>query len=507
MSKPASNDLFLLIRSMSASEKRYFKQYHSRNIRNDASSSLTFFDAINSQQSYDEKSLIASETYLSGFAQQKKHLSAMIMRSLREYHASTTSEMRIRELLTDSDLLREKRLYKQSVDALLKAGKIAKQTENFSALSEIGYKLDEIRFDTKQLDAFAHGMESLREEKSNLDSLQTIFTYKALAKEVYIGHYRLDPAKTKRSRLPVLKKGELLRTDKKPRELQARIYYNNCRTAISLDRNDFKSALGFIGDNVSLIERHKFIMEDNPYAYIKALSSLLVVQDNMKMYKQIPGTIAKLRNIGNNPLFSGRVAHFQGHIFVYTYTTELNSLVGQGNFDAAVKLIPVIISGLELHRDKISPKEEKVFWLNFATAWFYTGNYKAAIRCAQKTMLTEPDSRKDLEYFARLILLFSVYEKNGPDYLHQLIRTQFESLRKLKMFPGITAQLEQLFKFLEKSGKEKFSASALKQFRQDAGHYFRDASGSVFLSNFDLENWIRSKLENRDLAGLLANNP
>src|SRR5687767_14666472 len=148
MSKRPTNDLFLLIRSMTAPEKRYFKQYHSRNIKGSGSSFIKLFDAINRQEEYDEKALVGSETYLSGFAQQKKHLYELIMRSLREYHTSSTPATRIRELVSNAGILKDKRLYKQSMDALSKAMKIAEETENYFAQVETGYRMDEIGFDT-----------------------------------------------------------------------------------------------------------------------------------------------------------------------------------------------------------------------------------------------------------------------------------------------------------------------------------------------------------------------
>ena len=56
----ASDDLFLLAKSLTKQEQRYFKLYATRNISKEKNNYTLLFDAIKSQNQYDEEGIKAS---------------------------------------------------------------------------------------------------------------------------------------------------------------------------------------------------------------------------------------------------------------------------------------------------------------------------------------------------------------------------------------------------------------------------------------------------------------
>src|SRR5690606_39190650 len=61
----------------------------------------------------------------------KNYLYSLLLKSLRAYHAEASASRKLRGLLDDYSILREKRLYEQAVKVLGRAKKIAEYYELF----------------------------------------------------------------------------------------------------------------------------------------------------------------------------------------------------------------------------------------------------------------------------------------------------------------------------------------------------------------------------------------
>ena len=72
-----SDHLFKLIKSLSKSEKGYFKKYANFHVRNDQNNYTRIFDAIDLQKEYDEKKIIRKfqrERFVNQFAVAQNYL-------------------------------------------------------------------------------------------------------------------------------------------------------------------------------------------------------------------------------------------------------------------------------------------------------------------------------------------------------------------------------------------------------------------------------------------------
>lgn len=489
MSKKPSDLLYRLIHGLTASEKRHFKQYlHLHGGKQSAIGKL--FDAYNRQSEFDEYALKRSERYLSGFAQQKKQLQELLMRSLRAYHSQSNTDMKIRALLSDAELFRHMRLYDAAKQALKKAGKLARETENILMQAEVLRKTDELYFDIRERSGYETYATVLQQELALLRQYNELVQHKSIAKAGYAAHYsdRVRGGKQTQHVFP------------EPGSLPAKRLLLSGKMANALSDGKADRALQFARQHVQLIEKHPQLVKDYPYEYLKALSSQLVLEDTLSLPRDSINTIRKMRQLHRQPALRNKLRAFESHTFVYTYTTEFTSLVKQKKFADAFRLVPEITRGLAAHGNQVTGSERKVFFQVFAMAYLYDGNPQLAYRWSGRALNLLGGHRPDLDFSLLLIRILATYEKNDVDFLRTLLRKDTPLLEEAA--PAVT--FRKLFSELSAVLVSDTSARTKKEhFRNCLEKYARPAPLKKLkpvLQQFDLMEWLRSQVSGKTMA-------
>ncbi len=138
MTKEQKDNLFVLVKSLSKSEKRQFKLYVGRLGVNEDSKFLTLFNILEKLSVYDESAIlkkgIVKKEQLSNL---KAHLYKQILISLRLNPSHQNIRIQIREQLDFATILYHKGLYKQSLKILDKAKNLAIANEEKNVAYEI----------------------------------------------------------------------------------------------------------------------------------------------------------------------------------------------------------------------------------------------------------------------------------------------------------------------------------------------------------------------------------
>lgn len=492
MSKAGSTEIFQLIRSMSQSEKRYFKRYLL--LYGGKESNIgKLFDAFNRQKNYDEEKLKRSATYLSGFAQHKKRLGEILMRSLRSYHTNATTSIRIKAHLIDAAILRQKRLYNYGIASLKKAGKLAAKTEDQLSELHVYNLVDEFLFDARDPASFEKSREILLKEKALLHNYAELVEFKNHAKEQFYNHY-YDRA-TGKKKLPELSERALNEIP-----FQAKRHYLNSRIANELRTGNAKKAYQCATEHVLALEQHAWLIVDHPYEYLKALSTQLVLEDIQGLYDESKTTIAKMRGLHHSPLLGKKMKLFESHTFVYTYTTELNALSSRKAFSLANELIPVIHKGLEKHKEKVTLSEQKVFYYNFSILSMYNGNPKMAFRWATKSLSFGKEIRPEFNYSLHLIRILATYDRNDMDFFPAIVKKDGWFLNKQESTAEFTPELLAFFELLVKKNSKQVFVS----FRDKLRSGKKENAIKVAIPEFEFATWLESKITGRRMAELLS---
>jgi len=124
MPKPSSENLYLLIKSLTKEEKRNFKLYINRYAESDSGLYVKVFDAIEKADNNNESAIIR-QLNIRHFNKLKSRLYIEILDCLAFYNRNETVQFTIRTLITQSDILRKKTLLKQADELLRRAEKLA----------------------------------------------------------------------------------------------------------------------------------------------------------------------------------------------------------------------------------------------------------------------------------------------------------------------------------------------------------------------------------------------
>ena len=123
------NDVvFSLIKSMTQSEKRYFRRYSSLHSEQKDNNYVQLFDRMESMKNYDESAL-AKKIANKHFAQLKRHLLIKLLESLRAFNKARGIENNLHHLISNHYVLKDKGINKQSKKELYKAKQLSSQTE------------------------------------------------------------------------------------------------------------------------------------------------------------------------------------------------------------------------------------------------------------------------------------------------------------------------------------------------------------------------------------------
>ncbi len=120
-----NEELFYLIKSLTKSEKRYFKI---ETQRNEFTEYLLLFDAIAEQKSYNEaqiKELFKDKAFATQLTTIKNYLKQRILQSLRNYHSKISIQAELTDILRNIEILFHKGLYTVCNSELKRAEKKA----------------------------------------------------------------------------------------------------------------------------------------------------------------------------------------------------------------------------------------------------------------------------------------------------------------------------------------------------------------------------------------------
>jgi tetratricopeptide (TPR) repeat protein len=488
--------LFQLIQSLNEAEIKYITQYFSR-LSGGAKHSARLFSAMRKQKIYDEEKLKKTETYISGFAQQKQVLYKLILRALREFSEKDTAETAVRNLMRDAEILREKRFYTQALRQLQKASELADALHNPLLLLELIQQRDDIRFESNVLSPPEENAHTRKAEEAYIAQLELTVRHKWLAKEMHFVHLRSHQLPDEKSFSA--QHLELL-SAKPPDVFKARFYYEKAQTTYNFTLQKTAKAASHALQCLQLLEANRNFTSHHPHELLRALSTILVLQDIDGDRKAASVTIQRMRQLMRE--YKQELSAFAGHTFIYTYTTEFNLYCRHGNYNEAIKLIPEILSGIQKFRSRIAFSEEVVFWFNFAQAYLCTGDYKNAFRWADKVFSNRQNNRYDLAFTCGLILLLSALKRLELPLFRKLHADVVHKLDEMQLAPDLINEFGKWTLALAGASNKKQKHSLLGEMHEMLLHKPWSEQARLALHSFVFENWLRAELQGKTISRL-----
>lgn len=434
MSMEKKDSLFLLVKSLSKSEKRQFKLYAGRLGGNSEKNFMSLFSALDKMEEFDE-SIILQKTNIKKqqISNSKAHLYKQILVSLRlnPFHQNVKSQ--IREQLDFATILYNKGLHKQSLKLLDKAKNVALQYEENSLAFEIVEleKTIESQYITRSMVTRADDLISQSTELSsrntmlsNLSNL-SLQLYSLLLKKGYVRSDE-DYEKVKKYFKANLPQYDFNQLGNKEKLFlyKAFLWYN-------FITQDFVSCYKYSQKWVNLFYYNPKMKKTNPVFYLKGinylLESLFLIRHRSKFRSTLNYLETEIEQ--HNFLLNENT---ESLAFLNLYLNKINLYFLEGDFQHGVNFIPEVLDQLELYKRKIDQHHIMVFYYKIASMYFGNANYEKCIFYLEKIIKNkELKMREDLLCFSRILNLVAHYEAGLDQNLDSLIRSTYKFLIKM----------------------------------------------------------------------------
>ena len=506
-----TDDVFSLIKSLSRSEKRYFKLAIARNSIGESSHYLKLFDVIEKAGTAERKTiqkLYGDDNFMKKqFKSYKNRLYDQILNSLSAYHSEGSVDDQILELIRKAKILYDKTLYTHATDVLEKAKKIACKYEKQTLLLEIVRWQKEIINNPSLYGKISEKdiTRLFEEEKLTVHKIENANEYWKPWSLMYLTYHdngivRLQEDIDKYDAIinvPIFKNQELILSYQAQRDFYS-IHY-----IYSLAVNKDRDAYEYSKKSIALMEAHPNQIEVDPVRYIKVFHNMLLMAQLLKKYAEFFNILPKFKSMLNR-FHEVMNENIRSTVLLSSYNLEFSTYVGIGQFQKAALLLPEIETILNEQKNK-NTLIALVFNINIVVLYCGNGNYNKAL---MKLNIILDNEKNILEHniysFLKAFQLIIHFEKGNRDFLPYLVKSVYRSLLQSKKLYKTESILIRFFRTsLNKINNKQDQMEAFKSLKEELTIAIEDSLEASFLENFDVISWLESKIENRPFGEIL----
>ncbi|MBT8179727.1 MAG: hypothetical protein HKP60_11465 [Eudoraea sp.] len=497
--------LFILVKSLSKSEKRQFKLYVGRLGVNTDAKFLALFNLLDKMKAYNEKLILESgivkKTQLSNL---KAHLYKQILVSLRLNPVNQNIRVQIREQLDFATILYQKGLYKQSLKILDKAKAVAIDNEEKNIAYEIVEleKVIETQYITRSIPDRADELAVQAKRLSDQNALTSHLSNLSL--QLYgmmlkLGYVRNDEDYQKVQRffkmhMPEYKM-EILGFREKLWLYKAHLWY-------SFLLQDFLSCYKYASKWVDLFYENERMIYLNPVFFLKGNHYLLESLFFVKYSTQFRATLEKLEAVVEDKSFP-RNDNISSLIFLYVNSNKLNLHFMEGTFEKALYLVKIIEYGIDKHRDRIDQHHVMVLYYKIACLYFGIGDNKTCIAYLKRIINNKNlKMREDLMCFARVLSLVAHYEAGMDYHLEVQLKSTYKFLLKMNDLHEVQKEMIKFLRSLGDIYPHELKAAFQQLYDRLKVYENHPYEKRAFLY-LDILSWLESHLQNKPVAQII----
>ncbi len=492
-----STELFELIKSLTKSEKRFFKL--SSSLQQGDKNYLKIFDVIDKQSEYNEEELkttFEGATFIKHLPSEKNHLYRLIMKSLRAFHADNSVSSILKHELKNIEILYKKALYRECNKFLVRAKRIAVEYEKFYYLFELLSWEKLLLEEAYEAGEFTTDIDALiKEEQEVIEKLRNLAAYHVLYSKInYVfrsgGYVRSD---ADRALVEEISHHPLIigRNTAQSHRAATICYYIQgfCATA----KVDKETALVKFQKVKAVLDNNPAIRNDLPKRYMRALSSVMSLQIDLGRLDDAEKMIVTIKEFSEQQFFD--TEDIVTMTFRDTCLAELKILMKKGEFEQALQLVDKLIEYMENPMSRHNKEHELVFTNVIASVYFGAGMYKEALHWLNRVMNdNETNLRQDIYSYARLFNLIVHYELRNYDLLDYIIKSTFRYLNKRQRDHELEVVILNNMKKLAKNAGEDGDKAIFSTFAVELRDSIVTESDHIILSHFNYHAWIESKL-------------
>lgn len=506
MSKKASSHLHELIKSLTKSEKRYFKIYSSRHTIGEENNYIQLFDYIEQQEEYNEEILFQhfkGAAFLNKFSITKNRLYESVIKALDAYHANNSLEAQLYKQLHASTILYDKGLYKQSLKLLLSAKKLAEKNEKTIILLEINEKLKKLNESCGEKCFDKEAITKIFKRDSEYS--ETLIYYNQLWRikgELFAvinntGKARSEEAKSRYEQIFFQLK-EL--KPAKNKTFEVHYLENHIFSAYHFSVLQEVESLKYLKNNIALFQASPKKIKHDSNKYFSILSNIIHIESSLNNFKSAIDYLNELKAFPEKYKIH-ITTDLEIKLFSIVKSTELMLYIKRSEFNKAANLEDQIINGLERFEGSISPNRRAYLYFQLSVAFFGEGNFSKSLKWINKIFNDcEIDDKVDIVSFAHMFNLIIHLEMENYRLLPYSLQRAKRFLKKRNSafkFEGLfMLYINKILKIESKFDEERILEAILEEITE----LKTDPYENVALEYFDFESWIVARIKCKTFA-------
>lgn len=501
------NNLILLIKSLSKSEKRYFKLNSS--IVKTNKKLIQLFDLIESDKITDERKLKERLNLgtLANLRVLESRLQSLILKHIRNFHSNNSQSIELNNLISEIEILYGKRLFKNCHKLILKGKKIAEQTDNHLALLNL-LKWESFieKEEGKYLQPTQEKLKVILEKEQKV-----IKDYSKLAIAKYDTFNLLLLSKNRA--IAQLNK-ELIEYEKRISKkhfditqedsFDIKVYKLNFLGMYFLSNHNYKSCLKQYDKLIALFEEsdRKNILKSNEY--FLALNNQLLMLVMNKEFLRYENTLKKIYTQFENE------KAYQPLLFNITQCYELGAYCEIAEIDKGAKILPIIESNFVKFKKDANEISNLLFYLNLGIMYYFNSNYSKSIYWLNIFLndfsIKKSKVNSNVYYYAHLINLVVHFDAKNYDSISYLYRESINNLLKIRPLNKFDKTILEFIK--NQSDTPKTEQKLIEEFKKleiSLAKITKEPNQTIALHFFDFNAWIESRISNKPIHVIIKN--
>jgi hypothetical protein len=505
MTNEQKDNLFVLVKSLTKSEKRQFRLYVGRMGSNQDSKFLNLFQQLDRMSRYDEKVILAkgivTKQQLSNL---KAHLYKQILISLRMNPVHKNIRISIREQLDFATILYQKGLYKQSLKVLEKAKLMAlKNEEKYSAYDIVELeKVIESQYITRSL---SNRTETLISESNLLRTQNDLATQLSnLSLQLYERLIKAGYAKSDQEFREITQffYENLPKLDYDTLGFREKLWYYKAHVWYSFLTHDFLSTYRYAAKWVEMFEENPSMIAIHPVFYLKGNNYLMESLALIKYPSKFKVTLQQMIQRTSHEDFPVN-DNLKVLDFLFYFSNKLNLHFLEGSFEEGVTVIPEIKKGIKEFTNQIDPHHIMMFYYKIACVYFGAADYENCIVYLDKIISNKRlKMREDLLCFSRVLNIFAHYEAGFDYHLETHLRETYKFLIKMNDLHAVQKAMIRFVKNLGDIYPHEIK-TAFQELYTELKQYENDPYERRSFLYLDILSWLESKIKNVPIAKII----